>query len=104
MAKYLPFVQDFVKSREWGKVGDLQNTGLRQASSRYTPEDAQRLLAQHRRQLDLQSYLTAKEQQELDDLLGFKDLQVQPPDDYAQGGSVQPSAFMQRAQAMLAGR
>lgn len=26
--KYLPFVQDFVKSGQWGRVGDLGNTGL----------------------------------------------------------------------------
>ncbi len=25
---YLPFVQDFVKSQQWGRVGDLRNTGL----------------------------------------------------------------------------
>lgn len=25
---YLPFVQDFVKSQQWGNVGDLENTGL----------------------------------------------------------------------------
>lgn len=25
---YLPFVQDFVRSQKWGRVGDLQNTGL----------------------------------------------------------------------------
>tara|TARA_B110000503_G_scaffold128249_1_gene198937 strand:+ start:729 stop:3008 length:2280 start_codon:yes stop_codon:yes gene_type:complete len=26
--EYLPFVQDFVKSGNWGRVGDLENTGL----------------------------------------------------------------------------
>lgn len=26
--KYLPYVQDFVKSGQWGRVGDLRNTGL----------------------------------------------------------------------------
>jgi hypothetical protein len=26
--KYLPMVQDFVKSRDWERVGDLRNTGL----------------------------------------------------------------------------
>ena len=25
---YLPFVQDFVKSQQWGNVGDIENTGL----------------------------------------------------------------------------
>jgi hypothetical protein len=28
VAKYLPMVQDFVKNGTWGKVGDLENTGL----------------------------------------------------------------------------
>lgn len=27
-AKYLPYVQDFVKGGKWGEVGDLGNTGL----------------------------------------------------------------------------
>lgn len=27
-AEYLPYVQDFVKSGQWGRVGDLGNTGL----------------------------------------------------------------------------
>jgi hypothetical protein len=27
-ARYLPYVQDFVKSGKWGEVGDLENTGL----------------------------------------------------------------------------
>lgn len=26
--KYLPYVQDFVKGEKWGKVGDLENSGL----------------------------------------------------------------------------
>lgn len=26
--EYLPAVQDFVRSQQWGKIGDLQNTGL----------------------------------------------------------------------------
>lgn len=29
--KYLPFVQDFVRSGKWSDVGDIQNTGLRRA-------------------------------------------------------------------------
>jgi hypothetical protein len=29
VAEYLPFVQDFVKSGQWERVGDIQNTGLR---------------------------------------------------------------------------
>ena len=29
--EYLPFVQDFVRSGQWSKVGDMQNTGMRSA-------------------------------------------------------------------------
>lgn len=28
VAKYLPYVQDFVRQGKWGEVGDLENTGL----------------------------------------------------------------------------
>jgi hypothetical protein len=33
-AEYLPFVQDFVKSGQWGDVGDLGNTGLERLPDR----------------------------------------------------------------------
>jgi len=33
--QYLPFVQDFVKSGNWGSVGDLQNTGLNKVGNQY---------------------------------------------------------------------
>jgi len=33
--QYLPFVQDFVKSGNWGEVGDLQNTGLNKVGNQY---------------------------------------------------------------------
>ena len=35
--RYLPYVQDFVKSGNWGKVGDLHNTGLRNMDIQNTP-------------------------------------------------------------------
>jgi hypothetical protein len=28
-AEHLPYVQDFVKSQKWGRIGDVQNTGMR---------------------------------------------------------------------------
>lgn len=31
--KYLPFVQDFVRSGQWGRVGDLANSGLHDVNS-----------------------------------------------------------------------
>ena len=33
VAKYLPYVQDFVRSGKWGEVGDLENTGLRDVAT-----------------------------------------------------------------------
>lgn len=35
--EYLPFVQDFVKSGQWSDVGDLRNSGLRNASEWINP-------------------------------------------------------------------
>jgi len=34
--RYLPFVQDFVRSGQWGSVGDLRNTGLAKLSQPIT--------------------------------------------------------------------
>jgi hypothetical protein len=34
--RYLPYVQDFVKSGNWNRVGDLQNTGLRRMDELYS--------------------------------------------------------------------
>jgi hypothetical protein len=34
VADYLPYVQDFVRSGKWGRVGDLRNTGLRHIPDR----------------------------------------------------------------------
>lgn len=44
--KYLPFVQDFVRSGKWGRVGDLGNTGLSDIS-RLTRDPAEQHLKQH---------------------------------------------------------
>jgi hypothetical protein len=38
--QYLPYVQDFVKSGNWGEIGDLHNTGLHKFGDKlYSPED-----------------------------------------------------------------
>ena len=47
---YLPFVQDFVKSGNWGQVGDLGNTGLMihpDTGQYFTHADAENLAARH---------------------------------------------------------
>jgi hypothetical protein len=33
--EYLPFVQDFVRSGQWGRVGDIGNTGLRKVGGEF---------------------------------------------------------------------
>ena len=33
--EYLPFVQDFVRSQEWSRIGDLRNTGLHKIGPKY---------------------------------------------------------------------
>lgn len=38
-AEYLPFVQDFVRSGNWSKVGDLKNTGLIKLGDQYLPKE-----------------------------------------------------------------
>ena len=41
VSKYDPFTQDFVKSGNWGEIGDLHNTGLLKVNKQYlTPEEA----------------------------------------------------------------
>lgn len=44
---YLPFVQDFVKSQQWGNVGDIRNTGLvGLPDGRYiTPQQAEEVIS-----------------------------------------------------------
>jgi hypothetical protein len=41
--EYLPFVQDFVRSGNWSRVGDIQNTGMRAASSVFNENELKRL-------------------------------------------------------------
>lgn len=36
--EYLPFVQDFVRSGNWSRVGDIQNTGLFKVNDKYLSE------------------------------------------------------------------
>lgn len=87
----LPFVQDFVKSRQWGRVGDLSNTGLIPVDP--TSDMAKWYAAQGQ---PAPQYLS---QDELTATLA----RMRGEPGYAHGGSVQPSMFMQRAQAMLKG-
>lgn len=42
---YLPFVQDFVKSQRWGRIGDIKNTGLRPTRDVFNPAELEKLRA-----------------------------------------------------------
>ena len=41
--EHLPMVQDFVRSGQWSRVGDIQNTGMRATSSVFNDAELQRL-------------------------------------------------------------
>lgn len=65
VAKYLPQVQDFVKSGKWGRVGDLENARLRKISDVFNEKE---LKALKDTGAELPSeYLTAEEHKALAD-------------------------------------
>jgi hypothetical protein len=74
---YLPFVQDFVKSQQWGRVGDLRNTGLEDVHD-YQDE----VRAAVEQAFPGRRYLTAEE------LQPFINDQFSPSRGYAEGGAV----------------
>ena len=56
--RYLPFVQDFVRSQKWANIGDLHHTGLRRAAEAFQPYSMTKARAQG---IDLPDYLTEQE-------------------------------------------
>ena len=100
--KYLPAVQDFVRSGTWDNVGDLQNTGLVKGNrgssvihdgpNRYDvtmPEASyytRRDLADH---FESQGVPTLAAKQHAGDVEGLTELLARPPvEGFAQGGTV----------------
>jgi hypothetical protein len=77
--KYLPFVQDFVKSQKWGDVGDLRHTGLRRAAEAFQPYSITKARAEG---IDLPDYLT---EQEIADITA-KLQSINKPDGMKEGG------------------
>lgn len=75
--KYLPYVQDFVKSGKWSDVGDIHNTGLRQSSDVFNPTELQTLQGKGH---EVGPYLTPQEIEQLQST--FK------PSGMARGGKV----------------
>lgn len=41
--EHLPFIQDFVRSGRWGRIGDIQNTGMRPTSSVFNENELRQL-------------------------------------------------------------
>jgi hypothetical protein len=92
--KYLPAVQDFVKSRSWSDVGDLRNTGLLEID---VDSDLAKSLTQ--KGIAFPAYAT---QQEITNLLkqaqvgvysdwrqsGTRIMAEPPPEEFAVGGAV----------------
>lgn len=76
---YLPFIQDFVKSQQWGDVGDLGNTGLRRTRDVFNDTELEKLKNEGQ---ELGDYLVPEEIDNLQKLFG------QPPQNFAQGGLV----------------
>lgn len=60
-AKYLPYVQDFVKGGKWGEVGDLGNTGLTKGDSVFKWDDFKRQAEQEGIKFDPDAYYTQAE-------------------------------------------
>jgi hypothetical protein len=64
--KYLPFIQDFVKSGNWSQVNDLQNTGMRKTSSVFNETDIAKLKAMGE---DVPDYVSGRDILRLQDLV-----------------------------------
>ena len=79
VAKYLPYVQDFVKSGNWSEVNDLHNTGLLEGGKGSTKINGQAVSMP-----DLQ-YYTRKDLAD-----HFIDQGVPPKDAYQHSGYVEP--------------
>lgn len=41
--EHLPFIQDFVRSGQWGRIGDIQNTGMRPRNSVFNDNELRQL-------------------------------------------------------------
>ena len=89
--KYVPYVQDFVKSRDWHSVDDLENARLH-TLDRDPYDDLGMSLMQLRARMDEASHAPTQKyytEDELNDLFGKYKINT---DGYAEGGLVAPTA------------
>ena len=85
-ADYLPYVQDFVKSGNWGQVGDLKNTGLRHSDDAIGAEAMQALKEQG---VEIPKYITQAEAIKLSsDAMSKAGKYLPPTEGMKQGGKV----------------
>ena len=92
--KYLPYVQDFVKSRDWHSVGDLENASL-YTLDRDPYDELGMGLMQLRSRMDEAGHRPAQKyytEDELNDLFSKYKINTEG---YAEGGLVAPTASME---------
>lgn len=92
--KYIPYVQDFVKSRDWHSVDDLENARLH-TLDRDPYDDLGMSLMQLRARMDEASHAPTQKyytEDELNDLFGKYKINTEG---YAEGGLVAPTASME---------
>jgi hypothetical protein len=65
---YLPFVQDFVRSGQWGRVGDIQNTGMRPMREVFNNAELE-MLKKAGAELPEHGYLTGEQIQQLHNMV-----------------------------------
>jgi hypothetical protein len=81
--RYLPFVQDFVKSQKWANVKDLHHTGMRRSADAFQPYSLTKARAEG---IDLPDYLT---EQEIADITA-KLRAINKPAGMKEGGMARP--------------
>lgn len=86
--KYLPFVQDFVRSQKWGNVKDLYNADMNRLD-----QGGPQATALRARNIEVPRYVTKEQKKALDDWIDSgKWLQGGMPEGFAHGGAVKMAA------------
>lgn len=83
-AEYLPFVQDFVRSGNWSRVGDFKNTGLIEVGEK----SAVGQMLKQAGETNIPPYVTRQEYDQIIDRFGLRP-GFGLPQGYAKGGLVQ---------------
>lgn len=107
-AEYLPAVQDFVRSGNWGRVGDLGNAGMTPVEKAFSPADLEKIRALG----DTPKFVTPEETEGLMQKLisegatkpesqnWLQDMYGTPPEGYADGGIVTAQLTDERRQEL----